>query len=184
MTLISMRRAMSHRHMIQRRDGPSLIACEIRARAGRNCRIEYGRKTNTYIQSTPFNVTRLAGLTTTIIGMVGCGRDEDLVGIAAAIAKPGANCQMQPAPNPVLMSIASACWLEKRHCSVRLSWATRSYRCHWRRSFPRMLTFHQSVSGCSRRMRGWAMSSRSFGQVNNGNCEAHLIHGRRAHASW
>jgi hypothetical protein len=29
-----------------------------------------------------FNVTRLAGLTTTIIGMVGSGRDEDLAGIA------------------------------------------------------------------------------------------------------
>ena len=35
-----------------------------------------------YIKSTPFNVTRLAGLTTTIIGTVGRGRDEDLVGIA------------------------------------------------------------------------------------------------------
>jgi hypothetical protein len=30
----------------------------------------------------PFNVTRLAGLTTTIIGAVGGGRDDDLVGIA------------------------------------------------------------------------------------------------------
>jgi NADPH-dependent 2,4-dienoyl-CoA reductase/sulfur reductase-like enzyme len=30
----------------------------------------------------PFNVTRLAGLTTTIIGTVGRGRDEDLIGIA------------------------------------------------------------------------------------------------------
>lgn len=35
-----------------------------------------------YIKSTPFNVTRLAGLTTTIIGTVGHGRDEDLMGIA------------------------------------------------------------------------------------------------------
>jgi len=35
-----------------------------------------------YHKSAPFNVTRLAGLTTTIIGMVGRGRDEDLVGIA------------------------------------------------------------------------------------------------------
>lgn len=35
-----------------------------------------------YIKSPPFNVTRLAGLTTTIIGTVGRGRDEDLVGIA------------------------------------------------------------------------------------------------------
>ena len=35
-----------------------------------------------YVKSAPFNVTRLAGLTTTIIGMVGRGRDEDLVGIA------------------------------------------------------------------------------------------------------
>jgi nitrite reductase (NADH) large subunit len=40
-----------------------------------------GRKT-AYIKSPPFNVTRLAGLTTTIIGMVGRGRDDDLVGIA------------------------------------------------------------------------------------------------------
>jgi len=35
-----------------------------------------------YIKTVPFNVTRLAGLTTTIIGTVGSGRDEDVVGIA------------------------------------------------------------------------------------------------------
>ena len=35
-----------------------------------------------YIKSVPFNVTRLAGLTTTIIGTVGRGHDGDLVGIA------------------------------------------------------------------------------------------------------
>jgi len=35
-----------------------------------------------YTKSVPFNVTRLAGLTTTIIGTVGHGKDEDLVGIA------------------------------------------------------------------------------------------------------
>lgn len=35
-----------------------------------------------YVKSAPFNVTRLAGLTTTIIGAVGRGRDEDLIGIA------------------------------------------------------------------------------------------------------
>ncbi len=40
-----------------------------------------GRK-STYLKSAPFNVTRLAGLTTTIIGAVGRGRDEDVVGIA------------------------------------------------------------------------------------------------------
>ena len=40
-----------------------------------------GKKT-AYIKSIPFNVTRLAGLTTTIIGTVGRGRDDDLVGIA------------------------------------------------------------------------------------------------------
>jgi len=40
-----------------------------------------GRQT-AYLKSPPFNVTRLAGLTTTIIGTVGRGRDEDLVGIA------------------------------------------------------------------------------------------------------
>jgi len=40
-----------------------------------------GKKTP-YTKSVPFNVTRLAGLTTTIIGSVGRGRDEDLVGIA------------------------------------------------------------------------------------------------------
>ena len=36
----------------------------------------------TYTKSAPFNVTRLAGLTTTIIGTVGRGRDGDLIGIA------------------------------------------------------------------------------------------------------
>jgi NADPH-dependent 2,4-dienoyl-CoA reductase/sulfur reductase-like enzyme len=35
-----------------------------------------------YLKKIPFNVTRLAGLTTTIIGMVGGGRDEDVIGIA------------------------------------------------------------------------------------------------------
>lgn len=35
-----------------------------------------------YNQSVPFNVTRLAGLTTTIIGQVGNGPDDDLIGIA------------------------------------------------------------------------------------------------------
>ncbi|HKJ40252.1 MAG TPA: FAD-dependent oxidoreductase [Anaerolineales bacterium] len=40
-----------------------------------------GRQT-AYKKSAPFNVTRLAGLTTTIIGMVGKGRDQDMVGIA------------------------------------------------------------------------------------------------------
>jgi len=40
-----------------------------------------GKKT-LYTKSVPFNVTRLAGLTTTIIGTVGRGKDEDMVGIA------------------------------------------------------------------------------------------------------
>lgn len=35
-----------------------------------------------YRRAVAFNVTRLAGLTTTIIGAVGSGRDEDLLGIA------------------------------------------------------------------------------------------------------
>ena len=35
-----------------------------------------------YVKSPPFNVTRLAGLTTTIIGTVGRGQDDDLIGIA------------------------------------------------------------------------------------------------------
>jgi 3-phenylpropionate/trans-cinnamate dioxygenase ferredoxin reductase component len=40
-----------------------------------------GKKTQ-YLKGMSFNVTRLAGLTTTIIGTVGQGRDEDIVGIA------------------------------------------------------------------------------------------------------
>ncbi|MBI5297993.1 MAG: NAD(P)/FAD-dependent oxidoreductase [Chloroflexi bacterium] len=40
-----------------------------------------GRRT-AYLKSAPFNVTRLAGLTTTIIGAVGHGKDEDVLGIA------------------------------------------------------------------------------------------------------
>lgn len=39
-------------------------------------------RTTPYIKTPPFNVTRLAGLTTTIIGTVGRGRDDDLLGIA------------------------------------------------------------------------------------------------------
>ena len=38
--------------------------------------------TTPYIKAVPFNVTRLAGLTTTIIGSVGRGADPDLLGIA------------------------------------------------------------------------------------------------------
>ncbi len=38
--------------------------------------------TRAYLKSVPFNVTRLAGLTTTIIGTVGGGLDDDLLGIA------------------------------------------------------------------------------------------------------
>jgi NAD(P)H-nitrite reductase large subunit len=40
-----------------------------------------GRKT-AYLKSPPFNVTRLVGLTTTIIGTVGRGEDKDVTGIA------------------------------------------------------------------------------------------------------
>ncbi len=40
-----------------------------------------GRK-SAYLKSAPFNVTRLAGLTATIIGAVGRGRDADIIGIA------------------------------------------------------------------------------------------------------
>jgi NADPH-dependent 2,4-dienoyl-CoA reductase/sulfur reductase-like enzyme len=39
-------------------------------------------KRTAYVKAIPFNVTRLAGLTTTIIGTVGRGHDEDIVGIA------------------------------------------------------------------------------------------------------
>lgn len=39
-------------------------------------------KPTAYLKTAPFNVTRLAGLTTTIIGKVGRGTDDDLVGIA------------------------------------------------------------------------------------------------------
>jgi hypothetical protein len=39
-------------------------------------------KQEAYIKSVASNVTRLAGLTTTIIGAVGKGHDEDVVGIA------------------------------------------------------------------------------------------------------
>ena len=46
--------------------------------AGRNMACEQG----VYTKSAAFNVTRLAGLTTTIIGAVGQGRDGDLVSIA------------------------------------------------------------------------------------------------------
>lgn len=40
-----------------------------------------GRR-SAYLKSAPFNVTRLAGLTTTIIGAVGRGQDADVMGIA------------------------------------------------------------------------------------------------------
>ena len=46
--------------------------------AGRNM----AGQATAYRKSVPCNVTRLAGLTTTIIGSVGQGRDKDLIGIA------------------------------------------------------------------------------------------------------
>ncbi len=49
---------------------------------GRVAGLNMAGKRTAYIKSVPFNVTRLAGLTTTIIGSVGGGRDDDLVGIA------------------------------------------------------------------------------------------------------
>ena len=49
---------------------------------GRTAGLNMAGHKKAYIKSAPFNVTRLAGLTTTIIGVVGGGRDEDIVGIA------------------------------------------------------------------------------------------------------
>ena len=52
-----------------------------------------GRKM-AYLKSPPFNVTRLAGLTTTtVIGMVGNGRDVDMVGIARGDSETWRNFQ-------------------------------------------------------------------------------------------
>ncbi|HXD10284.1 MAG TPA: FAD-dependent oxidoreductase [Anaerolineales bacterium] len=48
---------------------------------GRAAGLNMAGKKTPYTKSVPFNVTRLAGLTTTIIGTVGRGRDEDTVGI-------------------------------------------------------------------------------------------------------
>ncbi len=49
---------------------------------GRAAGLNMAGKQTAYIKSVPSNVTRLAGLTTTIIGAVGKGRDEDVIGIA------------------------------------------------------------------------------------------------------
>lgn len=50
---------------------------------GRVAGLNMAGRMTAYLKSPPFNVTRLAGLTTTIIGAVGRGgRDDDLVGIA------------------------------------------------------------------------------------------------------
>lgn len=49
---------------------------------GRVAGLNMAGQRKSYIKNAPFNVTRLAGLTTTIIGAVGHGRDEDIVGIA------------------------------------------------------------------------------------------------------
>lgn len=49
---------------------------------GRIAGLNMAGENKPYIKSVPFNVTRLAGLTTTIIGAVGHGHDDDIVGIA------------------------------------------------------------------------------------------------------
>lgn len=66
---------MSGRSIIDSLWGPARVQGYV---AGLNM---VGQET-AYIKSPPFNVTRLAGLTTTIIGTVGRGHDDDLVGIA------------------------------------------------------------------------------------------------------
>ncbi len=49
---------------------------------GRVAGLNMAGQTTPYRKEVPFNVTRLAGLTTTIIGTVNRGQDQDLVGIA------------------------------------------------------------------------------------------------------
>jgi NADPH-dependent 2,4-dienoyl-CoA reductase/sulfur reductase-like enzyme len=49
---------------------------------GRSAGLNMAGRASAYLKSVPFNVTRLAGLTTTIIGAVGSGRSDDLIGIA------------------------------------------------------------------------------------------------------
>ena len=49
---------------------------------GHHAGLNMAGKQTAYVKAPPFNVTRLAGLTTTIIGTVGRGRDDDLVSIA------------------------------------------------------------------------------------------------------
>jgi NAD(P)H-nitrite reductase large subunit len=49
---------------------------------GRAAGLNMAGRPTAYLKAVPFNVTRLAGLTTTIIGAVGSGRSDDLVGIA------------------------------------------------------------------------------------------------------
>jgi NADPH-dependent 2,4-dienoyl-CoA reductase/sulfur reductase-like enzyme len=50
--------------------------------AGRIAGLNMAGRMSVYQKAPAFNVTRLAGLTTTIIGQVGGGKDEDLLGIA------------------------------------------------------------------------------------------------------
>jgi NAD(P)H-nitrite reductase large subunit len=49
---------------------------------GRAAGMTMSGTTTPYLKKMSFNVTRLAGITTTIIGMVGGGKDADMVGIA------------------------------------------------------------------------------------------------------
>ncbi|MCZ2126214.1 MAG: FAD-dependent oxidoreductase [Anaerolineales bacterium] len=49
---------------------------------GRAAGLNMAGENKVYVKSVPFNVTRLAGLTTTIVGAVGHGRDEDVIGVA------------------------------------------------------------------------------------------------------
>jgi NAD(P)H-nitrite reductase large subunit len=49
---------------------------------GRTAGLNMAGRVTAYLKAVPFNVTRLAGLTTTIIGAVGSGQRSDIVGIA------------------------------------------------------------------------------------------------------
>jgi len=78
-----MRPVTQPRFMIHVPDIPSLDSLWGTARdQGRIAGLNMAGKKAAYIKSVPSNVTRLTGLTTTIIGAVGKGRDEDVVGIA------------------------------------------------------------------------------------------------------
>ncbi len=123
---------------------------ELGGAQGPHRRPQHGHASRTYVYETgvPLNVTRLAGLHTTIIGTVGSGKDADLEGLSRGDSQTWSELgdavivETQDARRPRTARLGRA--LPRR---ARSSWATRHFRSRCRSSSRRAPTWAPSASG-------------------------------------